>query len=248
MQEKKRGIESGMANHARVNDPFKQTEPIQGRNEIWLIVALCTVGLLSAIYFFRLLDHYPYNSGRNLIGAYVPPLLAVCYLVATAYRRKPDRKIFLRAFLLYLILLVPFMPLMLQVFKPTFGDDFHRYYVYARYMIDNHTLYGSDNLAFPGQGRYYLTQPGYRYFIAAELAAFHDLYRFVQFLNLAMWVFGIFIFVKVIKEVSGREEHRILLTLLLLTPYAIKNSIMGLSEWLTGLLLILSCWLYVVKK
>jgi hypothetical protein len=221
---------------------------INGANELWLISVICFSGLLSAVYFFPLLDHYPYNSGPNLLAAYLPLFLSVCYLVVMSYRFKTDKKILVKTFLLYFILIAPYTPLMLQVFKPTFGDDFHRYYTYARFMIDHKTLYGGDSLAFPGMGRYYLTQPGYRYFIAGELVLFRDLFRFVQFINLALLLLGIFFFIQVLTNQSTKHSTWILLIILLFTPYAIKNTLMGLSEWFTAFLLMLATWLYVMKR
>jgi hypothetical protein len=230
------------------NTGFSKSKWVNGKIELWLFVSLCIIGIVSSIFLLPPLDHYPYNSGKNLLGMYVPPFLSVCYLIGISVQYRPDRKVLVKTFLLFAILIAPYASLMLQVFQPTFGDDFHRYYVYARYMIDHHTLYGADSLSFPGMGRYYLTQPGYRYFIAAELVLFGHLYRFVQFINLAILVFGIFLFVQVIKHKGGQYTMLLLAIVLLFTPYAIKNSIMGLSEWFTAFLLMLATWIYVMKR
>lgn len=220
------------------------------RSEFSLFVALAATGFATSVLTFHLLDGYVFNSGKNLAGVFIPPFLSVCYLTYTSYRYCANRATLGRALLLYLFQVLPFAPLFFQTFSPTPEDDFNRYYLYAKNMVDHHTLWGGDKLYFPQTGYAYATQPGYRYFIAVELLLFNDLYRFVQFLNIALLVTTIFCFQKAIKEtvLDKRLQLTVLLVTVLFTPYATKNLLMGLSEWMTAVLLMTVCYLYRHKK
>lgn len=116
--------------------------------------------------------------------------------------------------------------------------------------MNNKTLWGGDRLFFSGEGNYFVTQPGYRYFVAAELLLFKDLYRFVSLINIALLIIAVFYVQKLIDHIVSERGLRISLLLLvfLSVPYAIKNLLMGLPEWLTVLLLIAVSYLYLIKK
>jgi hypothetical protein len=202
------------------------------------------------LYFVNLLQGFPFNFGKNLIGVFIPSILTVAYFTINGYKDEFAKRLMIKSLILYLIQILPFAPTFFEVFKPTQGDDFHRYYDYANYMLKHHTLYGADELWFPSQGKHYLTQPGYRYFIAAELLLFGDLYRFVEFINIVIFLVCLFCFQKVIKKVVLEKSLQlsILILTLLLTPYAIKNVLMGLSEWLTVSLLMFACYLYISRS
>ena len=221
------------------------------RTELGMFVFFALVGVGNSIYFFPRLDGYPYYFGSNLAGLFLPVFLSVIYCTITGFQYKADKLLLLKTLILYFVQITPFIPLFLQVFgTKMFGDDFERYYTYARYMIEHHTLYGADRLGYPGMGDSYLTQPGYRYFVAAELLLFRELYRFVQFLNLALLITASFFFIKTIKAaVANRKTQLIIFILLiLLTPYATKNTLMGLSEWLTMVLLVLMAYFYIIRQ
>src|SRR5215207_2291293 len=168
--------------------------------DLLLFTALSILGFLSALYFVTLLKGFPFNFGKNLIGVFIPPLFTVSYFTLLGYKYAFTRGLLIKSLLLYLIQILPFAPTFFEVFKPTFGDDFHRYYEYAKYMIANRTLYGADELWFPSQGKHYLTQPGYRYFVAAELVLFRDLYRIVAFINILLFIVSLFLFQKAVKN------------------------------------------------
>jgi hypothetical protein len=117
-------------------------------------------------------------------------------------------------------------------------------------MIDHKTFWGGDRLFFKNEGNYYVTQPGYRYFVAGELLLFRDLYRYVSFINIGFLISAIYYFQKLIFEVvaDSRLRTSILILNVLCVPYAIKNLLMGLPEWFTVLLLIAFLYLYIIKK
>jgi len=221
-----------------------------GKDEIVLIVVLFVIGFIIAIPGYQLLNHYSYNTGKNLIGFYVPPVFTVAYFTYVGFRYGLSSIVLVKALLIFLILVAPYAPLLSQVFIPTPNDDFGRYYLYAQNMYINHTLWGGDKLYFKDSGYHYVTQPGYRYLIYFELLAFRDLYRYVQLINIGAYVVTVYYFQKAIYRVVASQK--LLFCLLMLTflfsPYFIKNLLMGLAEWITVILLMWFCYFYVALK
>jgi hypothetical protein len=120
---------------------------------------------------------------------------------------------------------------------------------YAHNMIANNTLWGSDQIRFPNEGKAYITQPGYRYFVALELLIFQKLYRFVSIVNIGIFISAIYILLKIVYEKTDQTKLRLILSaiIILSVPYATKNILMGLPEWLTVVLLIYFAWFYFMK-
>ena len=221
-----------------------------GRYEFILFIIISFAGVISSVLTYSLLNNYPYNSGKNLLGVFVPPIFAVIYLTITGFIYNFDKILLKKAMVLYLVQIIPFIPLFFQTFRPTAVDDFSRYYLYAKNMIDHKTLWGGDRLFFKNEGNYFVTQPGYRYFVAGELLLFRDLYRYVSFINIGFLITAIYYFQKLIVEIvaDSRLRTSILILNVLCVPYAIKNLLMGLPEWFTVLLLIAFSYLYIIKK
>jgi len=221
-----------------------------GRYELFLFIIISFAGVISSVLTYSLLDDYPYNSGKNLVGVFVPPILTVFYLTISGFIYKFDKILLKKAVVLYLIQIIPFFPLFFQTFRPTTADDFSRYYLYAKNMIEHKTFWGGDRLFFKDEGNYFVTQPGYRYFVAGQLLLFRDLYRFVSFINVGLLICAIYYFQKLIVETIADSRLRtgILILNVLFVPYAIKNLLMGLPEWFTVLLLMAGSYLYIIKK
>lgn len=220
-------------------------------NRDFRLFFLCgAAGIAGSFATFRLLDGYALNAGKNLLGLFFPPLLCVLYCAYTGYRHAFSKILAAKTATLYLVQILPFVPLFWQVFVPTPEDDFTRYYLYARNMVEHHTLWGGDKLFFPATGLSYATQPGYRYFIAAELLAFRHLYRFVQFFNIGILVMALFCFLKTAKAVGAKKGLTALAftVVVLFTLFAVKNLLMGLAEWLTVVLLVAGVYLYAYKR
>ncbi|WP_345276987.1 hypothetical protein [Litoribaculum gwangyangense] len=223
------------------------TRWFDGRDELFIFIIFCISGVVFSFFGARLLNGFPYNSGKNTIGLLLPPLLCITYFTYSGYRYGFTVKSIIKTIILYGLLALPYAPLFLQYFQPTSDDDFSRYYLYAKNMVDNNTLWGGDKLFFKNVGNHYVTQPGYRYFIYLELLFFGNLYRFVQFFNMGIYILTIFFFQKMIAEQIREKKLQIclLLLVLLFSPYAIKNLLMGLPEWLTVLFLMWFCYLYL---
>lgn len=230
--------------------PAEKVNWFNGRDEIVIYAASILVGTIGAFFGYRLLDHYSYNAGKNLAGVFLPPLLTIAYFSYVGFRYGLNTSVLVKTCLLYCVLVMPYSPLFLQSFRPTGEDDFARYYLYAKNMFDNHTLWGGDKLFFKDAGYHYVTQPGYRYFIYLELLLFRDLYRYVSFINIGLYVLAVYYFNKAVYLAVESRKYQlcIVVLVLLLSPYIIKNLLMGLPEWLTVTLLMTICYLYVIPR
>jgi hypothetical protein len=224
---------------------------VSARTEAYLFVFISLCGLLSSFLLYPLAVGYPYQFGKQMIGLFIPPFLSTLYLFYCAFTNKLSGFVFFRTILLFFIQLIPFFPLLVKIIAPYPKEDFERLLLYANNMISNHTLWGGDLLAFPlTYSNAYITQPGYRYFVAFEQILFGNLYRFVSVFNIALFLGVIFIYYKVVCiYIRNRSLQLLLLSLVLLSvPYAVKNILMGLSEWFTIALLVLACFFYCRKK
>lgn len=211
---------------------------------------MCVAGLAFSIIGYDLLKGYPYNFGANLIGVFVPPLASVFYLSFVAVKRTLDIRVLFTALLLFVIQSAPYFSLFLQEFQPTAGDDFSRYYLYAKNMYEHHTLWGGDKLFFKEAGYHFVTQPGYRYVVLIELLLFKKLYAFTSFFNAAVYVITVWFFFRSLPQFNLSTQIRsyLILLVLLFTPYLIKNLLMGLPEWVAVILLLWSCVFYAKDR
>lgn len=223
-----------------------------GSDELILFLSLCLLGLIGAFWGAHLLNGYPYNFGKNVAGLFIPPLFCISYLTYCSYRYVLTAKVLLKTSVLFCLQAIPYAPLFSQIFQPTGSDDFSRYYLYAKNMFDNNTLWGGDKLFFKDAGYHYVTQPGYRYFVYLELLMLGNLYRIVSFINIGFYVVTVYFFQKAIAGKIKEKKIKIclLLLVLLFSPYVIKNMLMGLPEWLTVVLLMWGscCYLTFDRK
>lgn len=216
-----------------------------------IILFLAVTGLVSSYCLYPYAVNYPYQFGYQMRGLFVPPFLTAVYLFYAFYTKQIKPAVLLKAMLLYFLQLIPFYPLFFLETAPYPGEDLARLTIYAKNMIAERTLWGGDELLFPVNSKSFITQPGYRYFVAFELVVFQKLYRFVSILNLAAMLSGIYMYYKILMQSSIKNSKvKMLLALiaLLSIPYATKNVLMGLSEWFTVLILLLSIYFYLVKK
>lgn len=220
------------------------------QKEQYVFLFLLSVGVTSSYFLYPYAKGYPYQFGPQMIGLFIPPFLTSLYLFYFFYLNQLNRKQLLKSVLLFFLQLSPFYPLFFLETAPYPGEDLARNMIYAKNMLANQTLWGGDELLFDVNSKSFITQPGYRYFVALELLVFQKLYRFVSILNLTAVIGGIYLYYKVIHTGVSSQKVKILLALvaLLSVPYATKNVLMGLSEWLTVLLLILSAYFFIKKK
>lgn len=220
------------------------------KEEFILFIFLSLLGIGGAFFGSQLINGFQFDFGKNLVGLFVPPLLCILYLTYVGYHYRFTNKTLIKVCVLFCIQVIPYTPFLFQTFEPTIGDDFSRYYLSAKNMVDNHTLWGGDKLYYNEAGYHYVTQPGYRYFVALELLLFQDMFRIVQFINILLFLLTIYFFFKVlvVKIPEKRLRLHLLLLTLLFSPYVVKNILMGLSEWFTVVLLLWVCYCYLVQN
>lgn len=226
---------------------MKQINQLIGSfSEKKLLIILTIAGLAFSFVGYRLLNGYPYNFGPNVIGVFIPPVSAILYLSIVAVKRTVNFRVLFTAILLFSIQSAPYFPLLFQEFQPTPGDDFSRYYLYAKNMYDHHTLWGGDKLFFKDAGNHFVTQPGYRYLVLLELILFRRLYLFILFFNTVLYVLTVWFFFRALPRynLSSQFRNGLVFLVLLFTPYLIKNQLMGLPEWVAVILLMWSCVFY----
>lgn len=215
-----------------------------------VFLLLLATGFVISFILYPYAKDYPYQFGPQMIGLFVPPFFTIAYFFYCFCFEELNRTIIAKALVLFLIQLIPFYALLFKETAPYPGEDLARNMIYAKNMIANNTLWGGDELVFDVHSKAYITQPGYRYFVALELLMFQKLYRFVCIVNLLLFVVAVYAYFQMLRKYIAYKKVAVLLALitLLTVPYATKNILMGLSEWLTVVLLILSVYLYLVKK
>lgn len=223
---------------------------MKSRKYIYLFFAILVAGIVSSVLSKSLLSLSEYQFGPETIGIFIPPFLTTLFMYAVGREHGFSYKILGLSLLLFMLQLLPFWELLWKVVKPNPAEDFERYFQYARHMIRHQTLWGADQIRFPNQSRAYITQPGYRYFVAFELLIFDKLYRFVSLLNIGLFLSAIYFFLKIIHHLISDGKLKFMLSSLLVlsVPYATKNILMGLTEWLTVIFLVCFAWFYFYKK
>ncbi|RXK62453.1 hypothetical protein ESA94_05475 [Lacibacter luteus] len=180
----------------------------------------------------------------------MPPFLATVFAAIMGLKNGFTGKLLAFTIVLFFIQLLPVTDLLFRVIAPNPGEDFARNLAYAQNMIEQKTLWGGDQIAYPEEGKEFVTQPGYRYYLAFQLFCFKHLYRFIGVLNSLLFVIALFWFMKAIVVTVEQKLFRILLVCLVASTvlYATKNILMGLNEWLMILCLLLSVYYYKVKS
>lgn len=211
---------------------------------------LLLTGTGCSLLFRNRLASLPYQFGKEAIGLFIPTFLTAIFIYLAGRREQFSNRILWLSLFLFLIQLLPFGSLLFEVVQPNPQEDFERYVQYAQNMIDQGTLWGGDEIRFPDRGKAYITQPGYRYFVAAELLIFGKLYRYVSIVNLMFFLIAFFYLVKFIPKIIEHKKLQSLTSIfvMLTVPYATKNILMGLTEWLVIVLLVCCLWLYHSKK
>lgn len=218
--------------------------------EKYLFLLLFVTGLTCSFILYPNAKDYPYQFGKQMIGLFIPPFLTGVYFFYSLSQEESDKTVLGKAIALFFLQLIPFFSLFFQETAPNQGEDFARNLAYAQNMIANCTLWGGDKIAYPDEGNAFVTQPGYRYFIALEMLLFKKLYRIVSIVNILFFIISLFFFLKTIVVSMAKSRFRSLLMLLLVLaiPYATKNILMGLSEWFMVSVLMLSVYFYKARQ
>jgi hypothetical protein len=215
-----------------------------------LFFIFAIIGLLSTVFFKPLLGKSHYQAGPETIGLFIPAFFSAVFLLLMGSLHNFTIRTLWITLSLLLIQYIPLGHLLFKVVEPNKGIDFSRYFLYAQNMIENKTLWGGDQLIYPNDSRAYITQPGYRYFVALELLIFQKLYRFVSIVNIGIFIAACYFLLKIIHIKIEQTKLKFILSGIVISsiPYATKNILMGLPEWLTIVLLIFFTWFYIIKK
>ncbi len=204
------------------------------------------VGVILSMFFSKQMDAFNYMFGKEIIVLFLPSFFVVLFYTINGFLSGFSNKLFILSLFLFLVICIPFWGQLFKIVQPNKGDDFEKTFHYANNMIQNKTLWGGDQLLFKEAGKSYVMQPGFRYFVAFELLIFKELYRFISVLNLFLFLSALFFLQKTIDYAVKNRTLKILLLLLVIlsVPYAAKNILMGLSEWLAVFFLIGSVCFY----
>jgi len=218
------------------------------RNTSFLILFI--VGSFLVLFFSPQLKNTNLQFGNQTISLFFPPLIAVLFLTLNGIWSGYNFKLLLLTIILFAAQIFPLQNLLLNAIEPTKDDDFEKTLTFAKNIIQNKTLWGGDQLIFKEAGKSYVMQPGFRYFVAMELLVFKGLYRFVGIINVLLFVSSLFFLQKTIDHIVNNRGVKILLFLLIFlsVPYATKNILMGLSEWLAILFLIFSVYFFFYRE
>lgn len=233
----------------KISNMFKKAGRHRNFDAI-LFAAILFTGIVCSFFLRSYLASLPYQSGEQALGLFIPPFLTAIYFSVIGTEKGFSKKLLLKSVLLFVLQIAPFGNLLFKETAPNPGEDFDRYFQYAEYMVANKTLAGGDQLFYKDYGLSYITQPGLRYLIAGELLAFGKLYRFVSVLHILVFISSLFLFLNALQQLTASNKIMALLSLLfvLTVPFATKNILMGMPEWLTVMLLMLSVYFFVCRK
>jgi hypothetical protein len=135
---------------------------------------------------------------------------------------------------LFIILTLPFMDVWFSTITHL-GDDPARYSLYAWNMVNNGTLWGGDELWYgPKYGSFLVDQFGIRYYLALTIKLLGGEFRITQLLGMLIYLLVFIATMSLIQSKLSRGMSNMALMFgLLSAPYAVKNILFGLSEWLT---------------
>lgn len=79
--------------------------------ELLFFAIISVAGIASSLLSYSLLDNYPYNFGKGVLGLFVAPVLTVFYLTITGFIYGFNGQLLSKALILYFIQIIPFAPL-----------------------------------------------------------------------------------------------------------------------------------------
>lgn len=197
-----------------------------------LFAALLIAGLIATFVLKPPLYSDAHALGMHTIALLVPYVAALVYAVATVLRNRLDRTRLGLAIVLFVLLVLPFADLFTSPIVHFEADDSYRYTLYARNMLSEATLWGSDGLLY-GR-RYFVDQPGYRYYVAATIALLGGEHRGLQLFNLGVMLAAVLALLRILQaRLERRSFLHVAIFLLASAPYAAKNVLYGYAEWLS---------------
>ncbi|MFZ0486193.1 MAG: hypothetical protein WAL83_04285 [Arenicellales bacterium] len=177
--------------------------------------------------------------GPHTAALFVPFAAGLVALARYAWRRGPGNGMPATPLVVFVLLSTLFLKVLFQPIAHYRGDDPWRYSVYAHNMLDEGTLWGSDGVYYKHGQKAFVDQPGYRYYLAATIWLSGGENRLTQILSLLLLLTVLTLGVSTLTRFDTSLSRYATLILMLSAPYAAKNVVQGLSEWLAVSLAIL---------
>lgn len=223
---------------------------MRGKTIYWLWLTIALAGGIAVWLLRPGIDNFPYANGKPLLAFYLPLPLALLFVAPIAWRRKLQKRYALLALLLFCVLFAPLSPLLLKSYEHRPQDDAFRYRVAATNIAHQNTLWGSDDVVFHTNRKIYMTQPGYRYYLAMWIKIAGGEMRMFQLINMFVYLVAATLFLIQLSRASIDEIFRrgLILFLLVSSLFATKLIMMGLMEWLVAAMMMLFACCYLTKK
>lgn len=191
----------------------------------FFFLTFLVISFISSYFFKNNLENNQ-ALGTHTFVLFVPWFLYLIYHVVY--------NIEFRIYKYLLFIIISFLPIFAFISNEIFhliGDDSNVYSIHANHMINNFTLNGNV------LGGIFEDQPGYPYFLAAEIIIFGKQTRGMQLFNIFIFFLFYLYFIKKF-TLHFKEKNIILIILVLCLPYSIKNILFTYNEWLCVLFLI----------
>ncbi len=222
-----------------LRDYFSQPALRLHKAEPW-ILGMLLVGAVAAVLTLKpLLYTNNHALGPHASALFVPFMAGLAILFYLHLSRDRMGWQALTPLIVCILLSTLFFYAFLQPIEHYRGDDPWRYSLYAHEMLEHGTLWGSSSAYHGAETRHFVDQPGYRYFLAGMIWLCGGENRILQLATLLVLLASLAIGVSSLKRLESPLARFTTLILLLAAPYAAKNAVQGLSEWLAVSLAIL---------
>ncbi len=218
---------------------------------IWvLVVVLLNLGACIGLYFLKAseyIDSAAFSLGVLPLGVAIAALFLQGFYLIHSLKASFQKVLLLSAisFCLFSYSLGDYLS---HPITHLSGDDADTYSKTAHYIVNNHTLQCGDHLIPNRNERHFISQPGYRYYLAAIIATLGKESRGLQYLNGFILLLGFFVLFHYNEQEEAHKWKKwgLALTLILALPNAFWNCFFGLSEWTC--LVLIACWLIGIKR
>ena len=215
--------------------PETGTYSRRSRIDALVFLLLLIAGLATAFGLKPPLYTDAHALGMHAVALIVPSIAATAFAVWAFLRRQSETVRTGGALVLFACLSLPFVDLWSSPIVHHEGDDSVHHSTYAHHLVEERTLWGGDTLVrSEAPSRAYYDQPGYRYYLAAMIAALGGEHRGLQLANMGVLLVVVLVLLRTLLEVPNRHRTEILAAFVLASaPYAALNVLGGYGEWLT---------------
>ncbi len=224
----------------RSTSSFKWLLVINHSN-IVLDIALGILVLIGLVLVSR--NSYELNNslvfGTHTLSLMYPLVFSLFYVFLCAYLGRFNKFRAFQSIALFIIICLPLIPFLNNTISHISWDDGFRNSVYAKNILANKTLWGSDELVWGAREIHkgkliYIDLPGYRYWLALTISIFKGETRGMQIFNLLIVLLVTLGFLLTSKERIGKINlSKFTLFISLSSAYLAKNVLQGMTEWLT---------------